>query len=166
LSDIQSIYSLPSSEASVYSSVYNHGQPDEQQSKQIREETFGRYSATQTRRSKLQRSERSFNVASCLVWNNTGKENEHTKINDDMKNILAPITLKSRNNLYDMPTINQQKPCRSQSLQMLNRMEQPGFDATTLRERFNVKKMPSIRAASSLEQIRTNSVEDLISKYM
>lgn len=149
--------SSPSSDISIYSSVYNHGQPDKQQAKQIREETFQRYSTTQTRRSQLQRNERSANVASCLVWNNIDNENETTKTNEKLLNIITPITLKFRNNFHGMPTINQKKSFQSQSMTMLKNNQQSWLGTSISREH---------RANTSLDQTHTNSVQCLISKYM
>jgi hypothetical protein len=83
-------------EVSVYSSVYKHGQPDREQSKEIRRETFQRFLTTRTRLVQQQNNERSASVASCLVWNNT---NDNTKLplsNDKMINIVVPITLQPR----------------------------------------------------------------------
>jgi hypothetical protein len=95
--------SLPSSKISAYAAVYNHGQPDKQLSKKIRQETFQRYSTTQTRRSQLQRNEQSINVASCLVWNNAGSENnETTKVNETTKmneNVKINETTKINENM-------------------------------------------------------------------
>ena len=106
--------SSPFSEGSIYSSAYTHGQPDSQQSKKIRQETFQRYSTTQTRRLQLKHNEQSLNVASCLVWNNTDIENKTTKTNDKMMNTIPPITLKSRHSFHGMPAVNQQKEYESQ----------------------------------------------------
>jgi len=158
--------SSPLSKVSVYSTVYNHGQPDNQQSKQIREETFQRYSTTQTRRSQLKRTDRSINVASCLVWNNTGSENETPKINDKMRKIVAPITLKSLNSFHGMSTGNQETPYQSESMPTFETMQQARSGATTSQENYNFNIIPTNRANSSFEQTHTNSVECLISKYM
>jgi hypothetical protein len=155
-----------SSEVSVYSTIYNHGQPDNQQSKQIRQETFQRYSDTRTRRSQLKRNDRSINVASCLVWNDTGNENETTKINDKMRKIVAPITLKSSNSFHGMSAVNQQTPYQSQSMPMFKTMQQARSGATSSQEHYSFKVIPKNRANTSFEQTHTNSVECLISKYM
>ncbi len=156
---IPSINSSTPSEVSVYSSVYNHGQPDYEQAKQIRQETFQRFSTTQTRRLQLQQIDRSFNVASCLVWNNSSID-ENTK----SKNSLAPISIKSRHSFHSMPSAHQPILRPSESMESI---EQPYSDTNTFGDRYNFTKESSPRLASSLDQAaRTNSVECLISKYM
>ena len=153
--------SHPSSEVSVYSTTYNHGQPDFQQAKQIRQETFQRYATTQLRRSQIQKNDRSFNVASCLVWNNT--ENENNKIKDDTER----FTTTSRYHFNDKSTRNnQQKRYQSQSMRTLNTIEPPRFGMSATREHYTAKVIPPLRSLSSCEQTHTNSVECLISKYM
>jgi hypothetical protein len=165
LTDIPTINSSPVSEGSVYSSVYNHGQPDHEQSKQIRQETFQRYLTTQTRRSQLQQTDQSVSVASCLVWNNT-ETDKNTKINDNSKNILAPISIKSRDSFNAMPSIHTPKLSHSQSMKTLKSIDEPSFDPHTFEKRYNFTTAPTPRLASSLDQTHTNSVECLISKYM
>jgi hypothetical protein len=156
------INSSPPSEVSVYSSVYNHGQPDYEQAKQIRQETFQRFSTTQTRRSQLQKIDQSFNVASCLVWNNSSID-ENTK----SKNFLAPISIKSRHSFHSMPSAHQPILRPSESTESIRSIEQPYSDTNTFGDRYNFTKESSPRLASSLDQAaRTNSVECLISKYM
>ena len=89
--------STPSTpDVSVYSSVYKHGQPNHEQSKHIRQETYQRFLTTRTRLSQQKVNDRSASVASCLVWN---QNNENAKIplaNDKMMNIVVPITLQPR----------------------------------------------------------------------
>lgn len=84
------------SEISVYASVYKHGQPNPEQSKQIRQETFQRFLTARTRLSQQQRNDRSASVASCLVWNNINDTNKLPISNDKMINIVVPITLQPR----------------------------------------------------------------------
>jgi hypothetical protein len=108
LSEIQSTESVkndteksptsPSSalEISIYSSTYKHGQPDHEQSKQIRQETFQRFITTRTRLSQQQSNNRSANVASCLVWNTINDNNKLPISNEKMINIVVPITLQPR----------------------------------------------------------------------
>jgi hypothetical protein len=83
-------------EISVYASVYKHGQPNQEQSKEIRQETFRRFLTTRTRLVQQQSKERSASVASCLVWNNANDETKLPISNDKMINIVVPITLQPR----------------------------------------------------------------------
>jgi hypothetical protein len=168
LSDVQSMssLSLPSTEVSVYSSIYNHGQPDNQQAKQIRQETFQRFSTTQTRRAQLQRNDRSTNVASCLAWNSPSSDDKPIKTNYKKMSMTVPTTLQSRINEHVMSTINQPKPSQSQLKQVLRTIEQPRIGMTTSREHYTAKIIPPPRAATSFEQTHTNSLDCLISKYM
>jgi len=152
-------------EVSVYSSVYNHGQPDHEQSKQIRQETFQRFLTTRTRLAQETRNDRSGSVASCLVWNNINDNNKLPISNDKMINIVVPITLQPRvnsnNNNNDrsprqraqsagprlMSTVyNQpvppppQKTFQSQSMEMFKTtvatIERPHTATTTSREHY------------------------------
>ncbi len=201
LAEIQSIKneeekpSLPPApfETSVYSSVYKHGQPDCEQSKQIRRETFQRFLTTRTRLAKQQPNERSPSVASCLVWNNTNENNKLPLSNDKMINIVVPITLQPRVSPNNNATPRQraqsagprlmstmfnqppQKTFQSQSMQMFRTTvapnERPHTATTTSREHytganFGLKVAPPPRAATSFEQTPTNSMESLVSKYM
>ena len=153
-------------EASVYSLVYQHGQPDQQQSKQIRRETQQRYLTARTRLLKSKQSDRSASVASCLVWNNNQDDNAKTKPalpNDSMIRIAVPMTLQPRaapNNASprqraqsagprlisttSAPPVSQPalpvKPFQSSSMQMfkspITTMERPHTATTTSREHF------------------------------
>jgi len=139
ISDVQI---APESEVSVYSKAYSHGQPDPQQSKQIRQETFQRYALSHKRRTEAQKNDRSFNVASCLVWNT--------------KNNLESSTCKSNLNFHNkIPT----KLYQSQSMQTFPTMK-------SSREHGNAKGFPPVRSFSSCETTQSTSVESLISKYM
>ncbi|CAF3316348.1 unnamed protein product [Rotaria sp. Silwood2] len=145
--------SSSSNELSVYSTVFNHGQPDEQQAKQIHQETFQRYSATLTRRSQIQHNERSTNVASCLVWNNRNNENESTSLEPHI-------------NQHDIPIIKQQKPYQSESMQTFKTMTQPYFNAATSSDYRHIQVKSPLQRANSFGRTRTNSMEHLITKYM
>ncbi|CAF1133491.1 unnamed protein product [Rotaria magnacalcarata] len=83
-------------EITAYSMAYKHGQPDNEQSKQIRRETFERFLTTRTRLLEQQRSLHSTSVASCLVWNHVSEDKKPSASNDKMIHIVAPITLQSR----------------------------------------------------------------------
>lgn len=144
---------------SIYSSVYGHGQPDEQHAKQIQQETFQRFSTTKTRRSKLQRNAQSFNVASCLVWNSKPDEDvESTHIDEISKNPTPPV-IKPRTSFQSASSTFLPKLYHSQSMQGF---EQSSMDETTFKGRQGITP----RAASSLEQVHTQSLQCLISKYM
>jgi hypothetical protein len=192
--------STPSSvETSVYSSVYKHGQPDHEQSKQIRRETFQRFLTTRTRLSQQKTNDRSASVASCLVWNHNNDNNKLPLSNDKMINIVVPITLQPRVNLnhnnasprqraqsagprlmstgYNQPPLpsSTQQTFQSQSIQMfkttITTTERPHTATTTSREHyqganFGLKVALPPRAATSFEQTHTNSMDNLIAKYM
>jgi hypothetical protein len=203
LSDIQSSQSVSNDsgktltpttpEMSAYSITYKHGQPDNQQSKQTRRETFQRFLTARTRLVQTQRNDRSASVASCLVWNNTNDDNKLVKSNDKMINIVVPITLQARvipnNNHNTSPrqraqsagprlisTVSEQpKSYQSQSMQMFKTTiatrERPHTATTTSREHytganFGLNIAPPPRAVTSFEQTHTNSMDSLISKYM
>ncbi|CAF1122554.1 unnamed protein product [Rotaria sordida] len=83
-------------ETSVYASTYRHGQPDSEQSKQIRRETFERFLTTRTRLLEQQCNQRSTSVASCLVWNNIHDDKKLPTSNDKIINIVVPISLQPR----------------------------------------------------------------------
>ena len=90
--------SSPSS-TSIYSSVYKHGQPDQERSKQIRRETFQRFLSARTHLSQQQQQQgngRGATVASCLVWNHTNDDNKSPISNDKITDIIKPITLQPR----------------------------------------------------------------------
>lgn len=149
---------------SLYSSVYNHGQPDKQKAKEIRQENFQRYSTTTSRRLQLQDTDRSTSVASCLIWNNTNHENKQKKNNNSTSNILAPITLKTPNNFHSMSIINQ--PYQSQSIPVFKNTQQ-SYSGTNSPQQYDDNKLiPLHHINTSLEQTPSNSVECLISKYM
>ncbi|CAF1048867.1 unnamed protein product [Adineta ricciae] len=99
------------STASVYSCTYKHGQPDQERSKQIRQETFQRFLSARTQMSKQKSNKRSGNgdgsVAACMVWNNTDDENKSIRPSlppstsvpppkDEIITIVKPITLQPR----------------------------------------------------------------------
>jgi hypothetical protein len=91
----------PALDTSVYATAYRHGQPDQQKSKQIRNETFQRFLTTRTRLAERKSHDRSASVASCLVWNPFRIENNTRKSstsNDTMIQIAVPVTLQSRVN--------------------------------------------------------------------
>lgn len=161
LSDVQSARSpTPSEISSTYSSVYGHGQPDEQHAKQIHQETFQRFSTTKTRRSKLQRNAHSFNVASCLVWNSTPDVDvEDTGTDDKPKNSPTPPIIKPRNSFQIASSSFLPKLYHSQSMQAF---EQSSMDETA----FKTHQGFTPRATSSLEQAQTKSLQCLMSKYM
>lgn len=104
-SDNEQTSSTSPIEISVYSSVYKHGQPNTEQSKQIRQETFQRFLTTRTRLSQQKQNDRSASVASCLVWNNiNGDHNSKIpRTNDNMINFVVPITLQPRVNQNNSP---------------------------------------------------------------
>ena len=184
-------------EVSVYSSVYKHGQPDHEQSKEIRRETFGRFHTTRTRLSQQKSKDRSASVASCLVWNNNNESRKNSlATNEQMINIVVPITLQPRvnanqnasprpraqsagprlmSNAFNSAAAAAQKPYHSQSMEMFRTTiattERPHTATTTSREHytganFGLKVAPPPRATTSFEQTHTNSMESLISKYM
>jgi len=182
-------------ETSVYSSVYRHGQPNQEQSKQIRRETFQRFLTTRTRLSQQKSNDRSASVASCLVWNHTNDKNKNTLSDDKMMNIVVPITLQPRVNpnhnttprqraqsagprlmstAYNQPPV--QQPFQSESMRMfkttIGTIERPHTAATTTsREHytganFGLKVAPPPRATTTFEKTHANSMDNLISKYM
>ncbi|CAF0742172.1 unnamed protein product [Didymodactylos carnosus] len=92
---------------SVYKSVYGHGQPDIEQSKQTRAETFQRFLTTRTRRLQLQNQQavdnaskggRRTTVAQCLCWN-------------DGTIKIEPVSLQPRTR--EQPEQQQAKPLQS-----------------------------------------------------
>ncbi|UJR26482.1 hypothetical protein I4U23_007809 [Adineta vaga] len=108
-----------SSNASIYSCAYKHGQPDQERSKEIRQETFQRFLSSRTQMSKQKGSKHSAkgegSVAACMIWNNTtddSKSGRSSRLStstlppppppppppskDEMINIVVPITLQSR----------------------------------------------------------------------
>lgn len=146
---------------SIYSTVYGHGQPDEEFSKQIQRESFQRFSTTKTRRSQLQQNDRSFNVASCLVWNDvTNADNEHRNTNNKLKKSLADPSIKPRHSFQSMPSNFLPKLYHSQSMQIL---KQSSTEDLTAREQ---TRGATPRPSSSLEHIHTKSMQCLMSKYM
>ncbi|CAF0902886.1 unnamed protein product [Rotaria sordida] len=156
--------SSSSNELSVYSTVFNHGQPNEEQSKQIHQETFQRYSATLTRRSQIKQNERSKNVASCLIWNNINNENKSIKTNDTIINNILSTPLEPHINSHDIPTIiKQQKPYQNQLMQTFKTITQPCCKPSTLQD--YQANLP-FQLATSFGRTRTNSTEHLITKYM
>lgn len=178
-------------ETSVYSSVYRHGQPDHEQSKEIRRETFERFLTTRTRLHQQKATDRSPSVAACLVWNNNETKKAPVAPNEHMINIVVPITLQPRANATPRPRAQSagprlmstafnpagisQKPYQSQSMEMFRTTiatsERPHTATTTSRDHytgknFGLKVAPPPRAPTSFEQTQTNSMESLISKYM
>ena len=94
-------------EVTVYTETYRHGQPNEKQSKQIRQETYQRFFTTRSRLLQTKANDRSPSVASCLVWQGNNNINNSGKIiadksstNDSTIRIVVPVTLQPR----DLPT--------------------------------------------------------------
>ncbi|CAF0719257.1 unnamed protein product [Rotaria sp. Silwood1] len=198
INDNEKAATLPSSppEITVYASTYRHGQPDPEQSKQIRRETFERFLTTRTRLVEQQRNQRSTSVASCLVWNNIHDDKKPPISNDKMINIVVPISLQPRvipnNNNYNttsrqraqsagprlMSTGSDQPPLKtfpSHSMQTvkttMTTLERPHTATTTSREHytggnFGLRVAPPPRAATAFEKTPTNSMDSLVSKYM
>lgn len=182
-------------ETSVYTSVYNHGQPDGEQSKGIRRETYERFLTTRTRLHERKATDRSPSVAACLVWSNNETKKTSAPPNEHMISIVAPITLQPRVNANSNALPRQraqsagprlmstafnppgpaQKPYQSQSMEMFRTTiatsERPHTATTTSREHytganFGLRVAPPPRAPTSFEQTHTNSMDSLVSKYM
>lgn len=138
----------PSPDISVYTRAYNHGQPDDQQAKQIRRETFQRFASSRTRRLLATGHEPSASVASCLLWNRINA----TKSDPTHNETIVPIQLPVR--------VDRDQPQKSQSLPDFIAMK-PSRASTSLRV------LPSLsRSATSLEPVRLHRMDDLVAKYM
>ena len=159
-SNLESMHSPSSTnnELSVYSSVFNHGQPDREQSKQIRQETFQRYSSALTRRFEIKRNDRSTSVASCLIWNTGNDENKLTTTSNEPT--ISTNTLNSNIQENDSSIVNQQKPYQCQSMQTFK------TGVMTSRDNRNNQVKSSCQRATSLKETRANSMDNLITKYM
>lgn len=137
------VQTMPTIESSIYVRDYHHGQPNSEQAKEIRQETFQRYSSTQSRRSRLQQDETSPNVASCLVWS------EYSKI------AKRPSTTSKETSLHTldtepMPKIEPRASFQSQS--MIN-----------LTSATPSTRLPPIAPS---EPLRLNKMQELVSKYL
>jgi hypothetical protein len=179
----------------MYSSVYKHGQPDQERSKQIRQETFQRFFTRRTCLSLAQQqgNERGASVASCLVWNNNHDGNKSPILNDKMTNIVIPTAVQApvvANNYYNNTTScqraqsagprlistasNQPPPLPQKPVQMLKSpittTERPHTATTTSREHYTGANFgPKIsipRPTAPYEQTYANQMQNLISKYM
>ncbi|CAF1297670.1 unnamed protein product [Rotaria magnacalcarata] len=158
-SNLESIHSPSSTnELSVYSTVFNHGQPDREQSKQTRQETFQRFSSALTRRFDIKRNDRSTSVASCLIWNTGNDENKLTTTNNEPTISTNPSNSNIQEN--DSSMVNQQKPYQCQSMQTFK------AGVMTSRDNRNNQVKSSCQRSTSLKETRTNSMDNLITKYM
>lgn len=167
LSDTESITSsIPFTHVTSYSAVYKHGQPDAEISKQIRHEKFMRYYGTLTRRAKLQRTERSLNVATCLVWNDTNKEEKVAKTDDTTTHNILSAPLKPFIAAHDTPITKQKNSYETQSLHSFKTSSESQFGMPILREHFRTSTKTPFPRISSCDQIHRHSMEHLITKYM
>lgn len=133
---------MPTTVLSTYVRDFHHGQPTVDQSKQIRHETFQRYSSTQTRRLRLQEDDRSPSVASCLVWNqNLTEKRATTTTKETFLDALVPISS------------SQQRRPSFHSQSMVN-----------LPNSSSSMEFPAI--ASSESPMRSQKMTELVSKYL
>lgn len=149
--------------ASVYSETYRHGQPDTNQSKEIRRETYQRFLTTRSRLLQNKANDRSPSVASCLVW--TSSQKETTKNSEPVTKVVGTVTLEEHFPLNANATRPQRaqsaaarlttvptsppippaaKPFQSSSMQTFGtaststqRIERPHTATTTSRDHFN-----------------------------
>jgi hypothetical protein len=179
----------------MYSSVYKHGQPDQERSKQIRRETFQRFFTRRTCLAQQQGNGRGASVASCLVWNNNTHDGNKSPITNNIvipTVVQAPVVTHNYNNnttspqraqsagprlmstVSNQPPPPPQKPVQMQSMQMLKSpittTERPHTATTTSREHYTGSNFgPKIsipRPAAPYEQTYANQIQNLISKYM
>ena len=135
---------MPTTVLSTYVRDFHHGQPTNEQSKQIRHETFQRYSSTQTRRLRLQEEDRSPSVASCLVWNEKLTEKRPTTTTKEtFLDALVPIT-----------SSQQQRRTSFHSQSMVNL---PNSSSSSM-------EFPPI--VSSESPMRSQKMTELVSKYL
>jgi hypothetical protein len=151
----------------MYANDYTHGQPDSQQSKRIRHETFQRFASTRQRRLLSQRFEQSASVASCMNWHDNRKECVTSPTNNTTA-IDSVLPIVSSSSSLSPPSVTGEQTDKGQVHFSTTMPTLPATDYTRTRTPDSTHFfMPKLtRSITSLEPDHRHEIKELVSKYM